>query len=109
MPQLVAAVQYLQFDPDTLLNKSRRKGICVNLQNNTAITGNAVYGGQIDECYFLVDNTPWKNKFLLHQKSGKIFNDTFIMMYTIRQLFRLILLGCVCVRIKLQIVVIKLK
>ena len=68
---------FFQFDPDTLLNKSRRKGICVNLQNNTAITGTTVYGGQIDECYFLVDNTPWKNKFLLHQKSGKIFNDTF--------------------------------
>ena len=68
---------FFQFDSDTLLNKSRRKSIHVNLQNNTAITGTTVYGGQIDECYFLVDNTPWKNKFLLHQKSGKIFNDTF--------------------------------
>ena len=73
---------FYQFDPDTLLNKSRRNRIRVNLQNNSAHTGTAVYGGQIDECYFLVDNIPWKNKFLLSQQSGKIFNDTFHYVYT---------------------------
>ena len=68
---------FFQFDADTLLNKTRRDGIHVYLHNNTAVTGTAVYGGQIDECYFLIDNLPWKNRFLLNQSSGSIFNDVF--------------------------------
>ena len=68
---------FFQFDADTLLNKTRRERIHVYLHNNTAVTGTAVYGGQIDECYFLIDNLPWKNRFLLNQSSGSIFNDVF--------------------------------
>lgn len=68
---------FFQFDADTLLNKARRNTAHVNLHNNLARSGTAVYGGQIDSCYFLVDNTPWRNKYLAHQRSGDIFNETF--------------------------------
>ena len=68
---------FFQFETDVLLNKTRRKMIRVNLHNNSAQMGKAVYGGQVDKCYFLVHNTPWINKNLLSQKSGKIFNESF--------------------------------
>ena len=68
---------FFQFDAVTLLNETRRITAHVSLQNNSAKTGTAVYGGRIDTCYFLVDNTPWRNKYLLGQHSGHIFNETF--------------------------------
>ena len=68
---------FYQFDTDTLLNTRKLKHIHVHLQNNTARTGTAVYGGEIDKCYFLVDNIPWRNKYLAHAKSSTIFNTMF--------------------------------
>ena len=68
---------FFQFDADTLLNQKKRERICVYLQNNTTVTGTTVYGGWMDECYFLIDNSPWENKFYLHQSSGSIFNNVF--------------------------------
>ena len=68
---------FFQFETSTLLSDERRKTIRVNVLNNTANSGTAVYGGHVDDCYFLVDNTPWINKHLLSQKSGQIFNGTF--------------------------------
>ena len=68
---------FFQFDADALLNTKLLENIHVNLQNNFAPTGTALYGGKIDECYFLVDNTPWTSKYLSHQHSGHYFNKTF--------------------------------
>ena len=68
---------FYQFDTEVLLSKIKLKTIHVNLENNNATTGTAVYGGDIDECYFLVDNTPWRNKYLLSQKSRNIFDLIF--------------------------------
>ena len=68
---------FFQFDTEVLLNKSLLQSIQVHLENNNASTGTAVYGGGIDACYFLADNTPWTSKYLEHESSGKIFNDTF--------------------------------
>ena len=68
---------FFQFDTEVLLNKSLLQTIQVHLENNNASTGTAVYGGGIDKCYFLTDNTPWTSQYLEHEHSGRIFNDTF--------------------------------
>ena len=68
---------FFQFDAEALLHENKRKSIHVYLQNNRAPAGTAVYGGQIDKCYFLVNNTPLTSKYLSHQRSGYIFNETF--------------------------------
>ena len=68
---------FFQFDVNILLNKTRWNSTHVYLNNNSASTGTAVYGGQIDKCYFLVDNEPQRVRMISHLPSGEIFNNTF--------------------------------
>lgn len=68
---------FFQFDVNILLDKTRWNSTRVYLDNNNASTGTAVYGGQIDKCYFLVDNEPQRVKKISHLWSGEIFNNTF--------------------------------
>lgn len=68
---------FFQFDVSILLNRRKWNNTRVYLHNNNASTGTAVYGGQIDNCYFLVDNKPQTVKMISHLPSGEIFNNTF--------------------------------
>lgn len=69
---------FFQLDSYILLNQTMWESIKIQLQDNAAdITGTALYGGGIDDCYFLTNNNPLSDRSLENVKSGLVFDGIF--------------------------------